>query len=154
MACWMRCACAAAFLLDAVRVRGGLLHDVAARHLVEAREQRIVLREVGVAEHMRGDQRVLGERIAVHEEGAAGVAREHDLEDLRVPHALAHQLVDIAHAERPVRHAHRQAVDRDLGHQALRRDLEVDRVVVEAEPVRERLDAPGVLRQLSVLRFH
>jgi hypothetical protein len=72
-------------LVDAVRVRGGLLDDVAARHVVEAREQLVVLGEVGVAEHVRGHQRVLGERVAVHQERAARVAREHDLEDLRVP---------------------------------------------------------------------
>ena len=108
---------------------------------VEAREQLVVLGEVGVAEHVRGDQRVLGERVAVHQEGAARIAGEHDLEDLRVAHALAHELVDVAHAEGPVRHAHRQAVDRDLGHEARRRHLEVDRVVVEPEALRERLDA-------------
>ncbi len=136
-------------LLDALRVRRGVLDDVAAGHLVEAGEELVVLGEVGMPEDVRRDQRVLGQRVGVHQEGAAGVAGEHHLEDLRVAHALAHQLVDVAHAEGPVRHADRQAVDRDLGHQARRRDLEVDRVVVEAEALRERLDAPGVLRELS-----
>jgi hypothetical protein len=135
--------------LDAVRVRGGLLDDVAARHGVEAREQLVVPGEVGVAEHVRGHQRVLGERVAVHQEGAARVAGEHHLEDLRVAHALAHQLVDVAHAERPVRHAHRQPVHGDLGHQARRRELEVHRVIVEAERARQRLDALAVVRQLT-----
>ena len=104
-------------LLDAVRVRGGVLDDVAAGHVVEAREELVVLREVGVPDDVRGDERVLGERVRVHEEGAARVAREHDFEDLRMPHALAHELVDVAHAEGPVRHADRQAVDGDFGHQ-------------------------------------
>jgi predicted MFS family arabinose efflux permease len=81
--------------------------------------------------------------------GLTVIPGEHDLEDLGVAHALAHQLVDVAHAEGPVRHAHRQAVDRDLGHQAGRRDLEVDRVIVQAEPVGECLDAGGVLFELS-----
>ena len=136
--------------LDAVRVRRGFLDDVAAGHVVEAREELVVLGEVGVAQHVRGDQRVLGERVAVHQEGVAGVAGEHHLEDLRMPHALAHQLVDVAHAEGPVRHAHRQAVDRDLDHEARRHELEVDRVVVEAEALRERFEPLRVLARASV----
>ena len=68
-------------LLDAVRVRRGVLDDVAAGHLVEAREQLVVLGEVGVAEHVRRHQGVLGERVAVHQEGVARVAGEHHLED-------------------------------------------------------------------------
>jgi hypothetical protein len=132
MASWMRCAC-----------------DVAAGHAVEAREELVVLGEVGVAEHVRGDERVLGERVAVHEEGAARVAGEHHLEDLRVAHALAHQLVDVAHAEGPVRHADGQAVDGDLGHQACRRHLEIHVVVVQSEPLGELFEALRVLLQLT-----
>ena len=131
-------------------MRGGV-DDVAAGHVVEAREELVVLREVGVPDDVRGDERVLGERVRVHEEGAARVAREHDFEDLRMPHALAHELVDVAHAEGPVRHADRQAVDGDFGHQALRRELEVDRV--EPLALREPLDALGVLLQFSHGRY-
>ena len=117
------------------------------------RAKLVVLREVGVPDDVRGDERVLGERVRVHEEGAARVAREHDFEDLRMPHALAHELVDVAHAEGPVRHADRQAVDGDFGHQALRRELEVDRVIVEPLALREPLDALGVLLQFSHGRY-
>ena len=130
-------------------MRGGVLHDVAAGHLVEAGEELVVLGEVGVAQDVRGDERVLRERIAVHEIGAARVAGEHDLEDLRVAHALAHELMDVAHAEGPVRHAHGQPVDGDLGHQARRRHLEVDGVVVEPKALGEGLDLGGVFLQLS-----
>jgi hypothetical protein len=138
--------------LDAMGVRRRLLHDVAPGHLVEAREQLVVLGEVGVPQHVGGDQRVLGERVAVHQERAARVAGKHHLEDLRVAHALAHQLVDVAHAEGPVRHAHRQAVHRDLGHEARRRELEIYRVVIQAEALGERFDARGVLLQLAQAR--
>jgi hypothetical protein len=134
-------------LLDAVRVRRGHLDDVGAGLLVEAREKRVVLRKVRVPEHMRGDERVLGDRVAVHEVGMARVAGEHHLEDPRMPHALANELVDVAHAERPVRHPHRQPVDRDLGHQRRGRELEVDRVIVEPQLLRQDLQPGAVLRE-------
>jgi hypothetical protein len=50
-------------------------------------------------------------------EGMARVAGEHDLENFGMPHVLAHQLVDVAHAERPVPHPHRQAIHGDLDHE-------------------------------------
>jgi hypothetical protein len=57
---------------------------------------------------------------------------------------MLNELVDVAHTERPVRHAHRQAVDRDLGHEALGNDLELDRVILESLAARELLDARDV----------
>ncbi len=79
--------------------------------------------------------------LLLREIGAARIAREHDLEQARQPHAVLDQLVDVAHAERPVRHAHRQTVDRDLGHEAFGHDLELDRVIVQPLRARQLLDA-------------
>ena len=54
-----------------------------------------------------------GERVGVRP-GTRGTGSpgKHHLEDPRVPHVAPDQLVDVAHAERPVRHAHRQPVHR------------------------------------------
>jgi hypothetical protein len=120
-----------------VGLRRRVLDDVRARHLEETREEMVVLREIGVAEHVRRDQRVFREGVRVDEVAVARVAREHHFENARVPHRLANQLVDVAHTERPVRHADRQAVNRDFGHEVVRDELEIDRVIVEPERVRK-----------------
>ena len=132
---------------DLARVRSGLLDDLVAHLLLAALEQRVVLREVRVPEHVRRDERVLLQRVVAREVGAAGVAGEHHLEQPRVPHPVLHELVDVAHAERPMRHPHRQAVDRDLHHEARRHFLEVHGEVVEAARLRELLEPHRVARE-------
>src|SRR5687767_2286839 len=62
-------------------------------------------------------------------------------------HVPLHQLADVAHAERPVRHPHRQPVDRGFHHEAVGDQLELDRVVLEPQFVRERFDPRRVLRK-------
>jgi hypothetical protein len=62
-----------------------------------------------------------------------GIAREHHLEDARMAHVLADQLVNVAHAERPVPHAHRQAVHGNLGHEIGGHQIETDRIEVEPQ---------------------
>ena len=53
-------------LLDAVGLRRRVLDDVRPPAIsIEAREEVVVLREVRMAEHVRGDERVLGERVRV-----------------------------------------------------------------------------------------
>ena len=79
--------------------------------------------------------------LLVGEVGVARIAGEHDLEKPRVAHVALDQLVDVAHAEGPVRHAHRQAVHGDLHHEAVGHRLEVDRMEVHARARREILDA-------------
>src|SRR5687767_11078926 len=94
---------------------------------------------------MRGDQHVLRRTIALREVSATGIARKHHFEQSRQAHAVLDQLIDVAHAERPVRHAHRQPVDRDLGHEAFGHDLELDAVVIQPLFSRELLDAGNML---------
>jgi hypothetical protein len=89
-----------------------------------------------VAEHVRGDERVLLQRVVAGEIGSPWVAREHDLEESRVAHSVLHELIDVADAERPMRHPHRQAVDRDLHHEARRHLFELHGVVIEAVTLR------------------
>ena len=129
---------------DLARMRGRLLDDAVADLLLAALEQRVVLREVGVAEHVRRHERVLLQRVVAGEIRAARVAGEDDLEQPRVAHAVLHELIDVADAERPVRHAHRQTIDGDFHHEARRHLLELHGVVVEAVLVGERLRAAGV----------
>ena len=97
---------------------------------------------------MRDDEHVLGERVRIDEIGLARIAGEHDLEDPRVPHVPLDELADVAHAERPVRHAHRQAVHRRFHHEAVRHQLELDRVILQPEIVRKRLDPVRVIREV------
>ena len=73
--------------LDPVRAGRGLLEDVSARHRHRPRgTARCSIGEVGVAQHVRGDEHVLRERIGVDEIRLARIAREHHLEDPRVSH--------------------------------------------------------------------
>ena len=55
--------------------------------------------------------------------------------------------MDVAHAERPVRHPYRQPVDGDFHHEAVRHFLEVDRVVVETEAAAQVLEPAAVVLQ-------
>ncbi len=110
-----------------------------------------------MAEHMRRDQYVLRVAVVACEVGAPGVAGEHDLEQAREPHPVLHQPVDVAHAERPVRHADRQPVDGDLHHHAVRHGLELDRVILEPRAAGKRLDpceiaAPAFAHRGSLTR--
>jgi len=125
-------------------VRRGLLDDLVADLLLALLEQRVVLREIRVAEHVGGDERVLLQRVVAREIGSARVARKHDLEQPRMPHPMLHELINVAHAERPVGHPDRQAVDRDLHHEARRHFLEVHGVVVEPVLVRQLLEPARV----------
>src|SRR4051812_6473983 len=74
-----------------------------------------------------------------------------------MPHRLANELMDVAHAERPVRHTNRQAVDRHLVHETARNELEIDRVVIEPDRFGQGFDALAVVLQALVhvgLRKH
>jgi len=123
---------------DLARMRGRLLDDLVADLLLAALEQRVVLGEVGVAEHVRSDERVLLQRVVAGEIGAPGIAGEHDLEQARVAHAVLHELIDVADAERPVRHAHGKTIHGDFHHEARGHFLELHGVVVETVALRER----------------
>ncbi len=137
-------------LFQPVRARRALLQDVSARHLHEALEQRVPAHEVGVADDVGGDQRIFRQAVVVHQVGAARVAGEHHLEDARMAHVLVQQLVDVAQAERPVVHAHRHAVDGDLQHEILRHQLEIDRVIFQAQLAGQLFD----LRRVVLQRAH
>jgi hypothetical protein len=65
---------------DLARMRSRLLHDLVPHLLLAALEQRVVLREVRMAEHVRGHERVLLKRVVAGQIRAARVAGEHDLE--------------------------------------------------------------------------
>src|SRR5690606_9618334 len=91
---------------------------------------------------------VLLKRVVAREIGAARIAGEYDLEQPRVPHAVLNQLIDVAHAERPVRHAHGQAVNGHLHHEARRHLLEVHGVVVEPAVAGELLEPARVFGKL------
>ena len=83
-----------------------------------------------MAEHVRRDEDVLRRAVAAGKIRMPGIARKHHLEEPRVAHAVLHELIDVAHAERPVRHAHRQAVHGDFHHEAVRHLLEVHRMEI------------------------
>ena len=125
---------------DLPRVGRRLLDDVLAHLRGTAPEQQVVGGKISVPEHVCDDEQVLGVAVVAPEVGVTRVAREHDLEQPRQAEPVLHQPVDVAHAERPVRHAHRQPVDRDFHHQAVRHRLEVDRQVVEALGARQALE--------------
>ena len=119
-------------LADLARVIGRVLHDALAHLFLAAAKQEVIAREVRVSEHVRGDQDVLGEPVALGEVGMARIAGKYHLEQPRIAHVALDQLIDVAHAEGPVRHAHRQSVDGDLHHEAVGHRLEVDRVEFKA----------------------
>ena len=79
-------------LADLARVRGCLLDDAVADLLLTALEERIVLREVRVSEHVRGHERVFLKRVVAREVGAARIAGEDDLEEPRMTHAVLNEL--------------------------------------------------------------
>src|SRR5687768_9450286 len=54
------------------------------------------------------------------------------------------QLIDVTNAKRPVRHADRQAVDRNLGHEAFRHHLEFDGVILQSLRTSQLFDARDV----------
>src|SRR5579862_899864 len=73
-----------------------------------------------------------------------GVAGEYHLEQTRMTHVALDQLIDVAHAEGPVRHAHRQPVDGDLHHECVRNRLELHGVKIQPEARGKFLHAPYV----------
>jgi hypothetical protein len=109
--------------------------------------ERVVFREVRVAEHVRRDERVFLQRIVAREVSAPRVSREDDFEEPRVAHAVLNEVVDVPDAERPVRHPHGQAVDRDLHHEARRNFLELDWVVIEPLLARQSFEPGRVVEQ-------
>ncbi len=117
---------------DLVGMRSGLFDDMVADLLLTGREQRIVLGEIGMTQDMGHHQGVFLQGVGVGQIGAAGIARKDHLEHPRVAHAVLYQLMDIAYPERPMRHTHRQPVDRDLQHERRRHHLELHRVVIQA----------------------
>ena len=129
---------------DLACVRCGLLDDVFADLVLTALEQKIVAGEVGVSQHVSGHQNVFGVRVRLREIGAPGVTRKDDFEQSRQSHPMLNELVDVAHAEGPVRHAHRQSVDGDLRHEAFGYDLELDSVVSQPLAACELFDAGDV----------
>ena len=74
----------------------------------------------------------------------ARIARKHNLEHARVAHVALNELIDVAHAERPVRHAHWQTVHRDLHHEGIGDGLEVDRVKRQSRPSGKLFDLLNV----------
>src|ERR1700684_3306133 len=58
--------------LDLARVARRMLDDVRAALVLTAAEQHVVLREIGVTEHVRGDENVIREPIAGGEIRVAG----------------------------------------------------------------------------------
>jgi len=127
-------------LVDALGVGSGLFHDVIARLFLHATEQGIVLAEVGMAQHVGSDQYVLGLAVAVGEIGTPRIARHDHLEDVGITHAMLDQLIDVAYAERPVWHPHRQAIDCHLHHETGRHGLELDRKIIQSIFAGERFD--------------
>ncbi|PMQ07767.1 hypothetical protein JaAD80_27770 [Janthinobacterium sp. AD80] len=126
---------------DALRTRRALFQDVLAGHGAEAHEQRITPCKVRMAQHMGCHQGVFRHRVVFRHVGMAGVAWEHDLKNMRMAHLLVHELMNVAHAKRPVAHAHWQAVNGDLRHETVGYEFKVDRGEFQAQFQRQRLDA-------------
>ncbi len=97
-----------------------------------------------MAKDMRGHQDVLCKAIARSEIRVSGVAGKDDLEQPRMAHVPLNELIDVPYSERPMRHAHRQSVDRDLHHERVGDRLEVHRVEREPRSVRQLLDTLNV----------
>ncbi len=93
------------------------------------------------------DEGVFGHGIVFRHVGMARVAGKHDLENVRIAHFLMHELVDVAHAERPVTHAHGQAIDGDLVHEIVRHQFELDGRKCQAQLARQCFDARRVAVQ-------
>ena len=94
-------------------------------------------------QHVGDDQRILRNAVAFGEIGTTGVAGKHDFVQPGMTHASLYHLMDIANAERPVRHAHRQPVNGDLQHETLRHLFEVQRKIIETETLAQFLELPA-----------
>ena len=140
--------------LEPVGACGALLENAAAGHGHEAGKQLVILGKVGVAENMGDDQGIFGQRIVFLHEGLARVAREHDFENARVPHVLAYQLVNVAHAERPVAHPDRQAIDGYFDHEIGGYQVEGDGIKIQAQFERQRFNLRGVVGQGVLMARH
>ena len=130
--------------LDLAGVRRRVLDDLCIALILAAPELQIILREIGVSEDVGGHQDIVGDAVAGREVGVSGVAGEHHLEQARIAHMPLQQLVDVTRSEGPMRHPHRQSVNGDLGHEAVRHRLEDDGRPVEPEPSRQILDLRNV----------
>ena len=119
--------------LDLACVAGGVLDDLGVALFLATAEQHIVLGKVRMPEHVGGHEHVVRETVARGEVRTTRIAGEHDLEQARIAHVPLQQLVDVARAERPVRHAYRQSVHGDFRHEAVGNGLEDDRRPVESE---------------------
>src|SRR5208283_1323891 len=108
------------------------------------------LGEVRMAEHVCGHQDVIGKAVARCEVRTTWIAGEHHFEQARVAHVPLQQLVDVAGAERPVRHAHRQSVHGYLGHEAVGHRLEDDRIPIQSEFAREFFDLRYVIGPATI----
>ena len=126
--------------LDLAGVRRGMFDDLCVALILAAPKLHVVLGKIRVPEDVRGHQHVVGKAIARREVGVARIAGKHHLEQAGVAHVPLQELVDVARPEGPVRHAHRQPVDGDLGHEAVRNRLEYDGRPIEPQPSGEILD--------------
>ncbi len=131
-------------LLNLARMARRVLDDVLADLLLATTEQQIVARKVRMAEDMCSNEDVLRKAIARGEIRVPGVAGKHDLEQPRMAHVPLNELIDVAHSERPVRHAHRQSVDGDLHHEGVGDRLEIHPVERQPGAGRQLLDALDV----------
>ena len=121
--------------LDLTGVGRGMLDDLCVALILAAPKLQVIPGEIGMSEDVGGHQDVVGEAVAGREVGVSRVAGKHHLEQARIAHMPLQQLVDVARSEGPVRHAHRQSVDGDLGHEAVRYRLEDDRATTRARAV-------------------
>src|SRR3569833_841388 len=90
-----------------------------------------------MAQHVGGYENVFSEPVAGGEVCVARVAGKYHLEEARVAHVPLNELIDVANAERPVRHAHRQAVYGDLHHEGVRDSFEFNGVERKTRTGRE-----------------
>ena len=106
---------------------GRVLNDVLADLFLAATKQHIVLGKVGMPEHVCGDQDVVGQGSACGKISVAGITGKDYFEQARIAHVPLHQRVDVARPEGPMRHTHRQTIDRYLAHETVGHGLEDDR---------------------------
>ena len=135
--------------LDLSRVAGGVLDDVRADLLLAAAKQHVVFGKIRMPEHVGGHQHVIGEAVARGEIRMPRIAREYDLEQAGIAHVPLQELIDVARAEGPVRHAHRQSVHRDFGHEAIGNGFEDHRRPVESELARQILELRYVVAPIA-----
>jgi hypothetical protein len=120
-------------------VGGAAFQDAAAARFRKTVQQRIAAAKVGVAQHMGTDQRIFSLGVAVRQEGAAWRAGKHHFINAGLAHMARRHLAQVAQAEGPVAHAHRQTIDGDFEHEAFRHPLEIHRSALQAQFGGQRL---------------